>query len=88
MLASSGVSGVYRFQDDVMDLRGKRIGPLSTVEVSLRARPHSKGEFKLEPRIVFIDDAGDERFSDPEPGIVTVREMGILSWLRGSDRPD
>ena len=33
---------------------------------------------------VFVDDTGEHRFSEPEPAIITVREMGILSWLRGS----
>ena len=79
-----GVSGMYRFVDEVLDLRGKRIGPLNTVDVSLRARSHSKGEFTLEPRVLFVDDTGEQRFSDPEPGMIKVREMGILSWLRGS----
>jgi hypothetical protein len=54
----------------------------------MRARPHSKGEFTLEPRVVFIDDTGEQRLSEPEPGIITVREMGILGWLRGSNRPN
>lgn len=80
----SGVSGMYRFSDKVLDLRGKRIGPLSTVEISLKVRPHSKGEFTLEPHVVFIDDTGEQRFSEPEPANIVVREMGILSWLRGT----
>jgi hypothetical protein len=80
----SSVSGMYRFVDEVLDLRGKRIGPLGTVEISLKARPHSKGEFTLEPRVVFVDDTGEQRSSDPEPGIIKVKEMGIMSWLRGS----
>ncbi|TRO48470.1 hypothetical protein E2P65_02825, partial [Candidatus Bathyarchaeota archaeon] len=40
-----GISGIYRYEDEAVDLRGKRIGPLSTVEISLRARPVSKGEY-------------------------------------------
>jgi hypothetical protein len=78
------VSGIYRYEEETLDLRGKRIGPLSTVEISLIARPLSKGEFTLEPRIVFIDDTGEQRFSDPEPAKIVVKEMGILSWLRGT----
>jgi hypothetical protein len=78
------VSGIYRYEEETLDLRGKTIGPLSTVEISLKARSLSKGEFTLEPRIVFVDDTGEHRFSEPEPAIITVREMDIMSWLRGS----
>jgi len=83
----SRVSGIYRYEGEVLDLRGKRIGPLGTVEVSLKARPLSEGEFTLEPRIVFVDDTGERRHSEPEPATVTVSEMGILSWLRGTRKP-
>jgi hypothetical protein len=82
------VSGVYRFDGGALDLRGKRIGPLGTVGVSLRATPLSKGDYRLEPRLVFIDDDGEQRSSAPEPIAVTVREMGIMGWLRGTRQPD
>ena len=80
----SKVSGFYSFEEEALDLRGKRIGPLSTIEISLKAKPLSKGEYMLEPRIIFLDDTGEQRFSEPEPTNIVVREMGILSWLRGT----
>jgi len=82
------VSGIYRYDEDALDLRGKRIGPHGTLEISLKASPLSKGEYSLEPRVVFIDDTGERRYSEPEPATVTVSEMGILSWLRGTRKPD
>jgi len=83
----SRVSGIYRYDEDILDLRGKRIGPMGTLEISLKASPLSKGEYSLEPRVVFIDDTGERRVSEPEPATVTVSEMGILSWLRGTRKP-
>jgi len=83
----SRVSGIYRYDEDILDLRGKRIGPHGTLEISLKASPLSKGEYSLEPRVVFIDDTGERRVSEPEPATVTVSEMGILSWLRGTRKP-
>ena len=80
-----GISGIYRYEDEVLDLRSKRIGPLSNIEISIRARPLSKGQYALAPKIVFLDDTGEQRTSEPEPVTITVREMGILSWLRGAD---
>ncbi len=31
-----------------------------------------------------VDDTGERRYSEPEPVKIVVREMGILSWLRGT----
>ena len=84
----TGVSGIYRYEDETLDLRGKRIGPMSTIEISMRTRPISKGEYTLKPRVVFLDDTGERRTSETEPITVTVQEMGIMRWLRGADRPD
>jgi hypothetical protein len=80
-------SGYYRYDGENLDLRGKRIGPLGTLEITLKATPLSKGEYTLSPRVVFLDDAGEYKTSEPEPTTITVKEMGILSWLRGSRKP-
>lgn len=82
------ISSIYSYDDDTLDLRGKRIGPLSSIEISLRAKPISKGDYTLKPRIIYLDDTGEQRSSEPEPMTISVREMGILRWLRGADRPD
>ena len=71
----SRVSGIYRYAEEALDLRGKRIGPMGTLEITLKASPLAKGEYSL--------DTGERRYSEPEPATITVSEMGIMSWLRG-----
>ena len=83
----SRVSGYYNYSEKGLDLRGKKIGPLGTIEIGLRIKPLSKGEYVFKPRIVFLDDTGEYKSVEPEPVIITVKEMGILGWLRGSRPP-
>jgi hypothetical protein len=84
----SKVSGYYKMEEEYLDLKGKRIGPLGTVEITLMAKPTSRGEYTLSPSVIYLDDSGEYRTSTPEPTSITVREMGILNWLRGSNRPN
>jgi len=84
----SRVSGYYKMEEEHLDLKGKRIGPLGTVEITLNAKPTSKGEYTLSPSVIYLDDSGEYRTSTPEPASITVREMGILNWLRGSNKPN
>ena len=81
----SRVSGYYKMEEEYLDLKGKRIGPLGTVEITLKAKPTSKGEYTLSPSVIYLDDSGEYRTSIPEPASIMVREMGILNWLRGKN---
>jgi hypothetical protein len=80
----SRILGYYRFEENSLNLMGKKVGPLGTVEISLRVRPLSKGEYIIQPSIIYLDDTGEYKYAEPEPASINVREMGILSWLRGT----
>ncbi len=81
------VSGFFRITDQYLDMKGKMLGPLSAQEVSVKLKPLSKGEYVIKPRIVYIDDMGEQKTCEPEPVNVTVTDMGILSWIRGPRVP-
>jgi tetratricopeptide (TPR) repeat protein len=83
----SKVSGYYSFDEHSLDLKGRKIGPLNTVEISIHLKPFSKGEYILKPRIDYLDDSGEYKSCVPDPVNLTVSEMGILGWLRGSRPP-
>ncbi|MCW4025908.1 MAG: hypothetical protein NWE76_00305, partial [Candidatus Bathyarchaeota archaeon] len=55
------VSGYYGITDKYLDLKGKKLGPLSTEEVSLVLKPLTKGKYTIEPRVVYVDETGKYR---------------------------
>jgi len=77
------VSGYFGATEDYINLKGKRLGPLSTEEVALSMRPLSRGSYTLKPCVVYQDDTGELKHCETEPVEVSVSEMGILGWLRG-----
>ncbi|MFH2112766.1 MAG: hypothetical protein ABIJ47_16075 [Candidatus Bathyarchaeota archaeon] len=77
------VSGYFGAADGYIDLKGKRLGPLSTEEIQLSMKPLSKGSYTLKSCVVYLDDTGELKHCESEPVEVSVYEMGILGWLRG-----
>ena len=77
------VSGYFGAADGYIDLKGKRLGPLSTEEIQLSMKPLSKGSYTLKSCVVYLDDTGELKHCESEPVEVSVSEMGILGWLRG-----
>jgi hypothetical protein len=74
----------FRMEDSQINLRGRRLDALKTEDVRLIVKPTAKGSFRLKPRIMYLDDSGANRTCEPVPVEVTVREMGISGWLRGT----
>jgi len=74
----------YRMEDSQINLRGRRLDALKTEDVRLVLKPTAKGNFKLKPRITYLDESGTNRSCEPNPVEVTVREMGIAGWIRGT----
>jgi tetratricopeptide (TPR) repeat protein len=67
-----------------MNLRGRRLDSLKTDDFKLVLRPTARGSYKLKPRITYLDESGSYKSCEPVPIDVSVREMGIAGWLRGT----
>jgi tetratricopeptide (TPR) repeat protein len=72
-----------RVEDSCLNLKGKRLGPLKTEELKLALRPTVQGTFSLKPTVLYLDENGKDKSHEPEPVIITVKELGIKGWLRG-----
>jgi len=74
---------IYRVEDSYLNMKGKRLDPLKTEEIRLVLKPKNQGTFQLKPRILYLDEDGKYKSHEPEPVIITVKELGIKGWLKG-----
>jgi predicted ATPase/Tfp pilus assembly protein PilF len=74
---------LYRMEDNCLNMKEKRLGPLKTEEVKLVLTPKIQGAFHLKPKILYIDADGKEKTHEPKPISITVKELGIKGWLKG-----
>jgi hypothetical protein len=73
----------YRVEDSYIDMKGKRLGFLKTVELGWALKPKTQGTFALKPTVLYIDENGSYKTHEIEPVTVTVKELGIKGWLKG-----
>jgi len=73
-----------RLENGDVNLRGRKFDALRTENLRLVLRPMAKGNFKLKPRIMYLDETGAYRSCEPAPIEVSVKEMGIAGWLKGT----
>jgi hypothetical protein len=71
-------------QENNLEMRGKRLGALSSEVVKLVLRPLAKGKFILRPRIVYQDESGNAKDHLSDSVEITVKELGITGWLKGT----
>jgi tetratricopeptide (TPR) repeat protein len=74
-----------RIEDSYLNMRGRRLDALKTEDVKLVIKPTAQGEFKLKPRVMYLDESGKYKSCEPEPVMVRVKELGISGWLKGPD---
>jgi tetratricopeptide (TPR) repeat protein len=72
-----------RMEGDCLNLKKKRLDPSETEEVKLVLTPKVQGTFYIKPKIVYLDENGKEKTSEPSPLSITVKELGIKGWLKG-----
>jgi len=77
---------IYTFEDNFINMKGKRLNPLKTDDVKIVVNPRSKGTFIVKPRILYIDETGKYKSHEPEPVTITVKELGIKGWIKGERR--
>lgn len=76
----------YRFEETYLNLKGKRLDPLKTEEMRLVLKPRIKGHFTLKPRILYLDENGKYKSHEPDPLEITVKELGLSGWVKGSSK--
>jgi hypothetical protein len=72
-----------RQEDSYLNMKGRRLDPLKTEEIKLVFKPKAKGVFSFKPRILYLDENGKLKSNEPEPIEITVKELGIRSWIKG-----
>jgi len=73
----------YRIEGCNVNMKGRRLEQLKGEDVKLSLRPKHKGSFTLRPVILYLDENGNARSHEPEPILITVKELGISGWLKG-----
>jgi len=64
-------------------MKGRRLEQLKGEDVKLSLRPKHKGSFIVKPVILYIDEKGNAKSHEPEPIVITVKELGIKGWIKG-----
>ncbi len=62
-------------------LKGRRLEPSKTEEVSLTLKPNVLGALALRPRIFYLDESGRSRVHEPEPIEILVQDHGNVSQI-------
>jgi KaiC/GvpD/RAD55 family RecA-like ATPase len=65
----------YVLEDCDLNLKGRRLGPLAVEEVCMVLRPLKKGEFVASPRILYVDESGQQITFEPEPVTIEVTQV-------------
>jgi len=65
------------FENMHLDMKGKRLDPLKTEEVTLVWRSFDRGTFEIKPRIIYVDETGHQMTSEPKPVTINVSEVTL-----------
>ncbi|MEJ2241731.1 MAG: ATPase domain-containing protein [Candidatus Bathyarchaeota archaeon] len=52
---------IYRLEETILNMKGKPIAPLKLVEVKLTVQPSKKGDYRLKPRVHYLDEVGQPK---------------------------
>ncbi len=78
-----GENNAYSSQDRSINLRGKRLEHLKSHQVAVTLRLRRKGKYVLNPRLTYFDDKGNAEAYEFEPKSISVKEIGVMGWIRG-----
>src|SRR2546430_11143010 len=64
----------FSIQEHNLIMKGKRLDPLKTDQVSLILKPRIEGSIALSPRVLYLDENGHGRVHEPNPLEFVVRD--------------
>lgn len=73
-------------EENFVNMKGKRLEYLKTDAVKIALKATRKGAYLLKPRVLFVDEKGRYKSYDFEPASLTVTELGISGWIKGSGK--
>jgi hypothetical protein len=73
----------YRIEGCNVNMKGRRLEQLKGEDVKFSLKPKHKGSFTLRLVILYLDENGNAKSHEPEPIVITVKELGISGWLKG-----
>jgi KaiC/GvpD/RAD55 family RecA-like ATPase len=65
----------YRIENTNLNMKGKQIAPLKLVEVKLTLQASKKGEYKLSPKVHYLDELGQNKSLRLKTLEITVQEV-------------
>ena len=65
------------FENMQLTMIGKRLEPLKTEEIKIKLRSIKTGPTEVRPRIICVDDLGQQMLYSPEPVIFTVADAAL-----------
>jgi KaiC/GvpD/RAD55 family RecA-like ATPase/tetratricopeptide (TPR) repeat protein len=66
---------IYRIEETTLNMKGKQLAPLKLVEAKLVLQPSKKGEYKLKPKVHYLDEHGQNRSLELKPVDIKVEEV-------------
>ena len=52
---------IYRIEESCLNMKGKQLAPLKLVEVKLTLQPSKKGQYQLNPKVLYLDELGQNK---------------------------
>jgi len=66
---------IYRIEESCLNMKGKQLAPLKLVEVKLILQASKKGEFRLNPKVHYLDELGQNKSLDLKTLEIKVEEL-------------
>jgi len=66
---------IYRMEDTTLNMKGKQLAPLKFVEVKLTLQPSKKGEYQLNPKVIYLDEMGQNKSLQLKTVEISVEEF-------------
>jgi KaiC/GvpD/RAD55 family RecA-like ATPase len=66
---------IYRLEDSGLNMKAKRLDPLRTEELRLTVTAFEKGTFEVKPRIIYVDETGNQMSCEPEPLTINISKV-------------
>jgi len=66
---------IYRIEESCLNMKGKQLAPLKLVEVKLTLQASKKGNYRLNPRVHYLDEKGQNKFLQLKTLEIQVEEV-------------